>query len=459
MYGSIEQAARLPRSRLQVIRVSRTALWAVVATLIGFYVMLPSGQAASPLERATRPQAAGPHCDQDNGGINLPAGLCATVFADNLGLARHLTVTGSGTVYVHLEASMGGGATVALRDTTGDGRADQVKRFGDAAGTGIGILGDYLYVSSDTRVLRYRLPKMGLVPQGAPEVVIGGFPAQSQHTAKPLTFDESGHLYINIGAPSNACQREDRAKGSPGMDPCPLLKKHGGIWRFDARKTGQQAYADGVRFATGLRNIVALQWNDQVNRLYAVQMGRDQLTQLFPQLYTPEQSAKLPAEEFFVVQQGDNFGWPYCYYDWIKDKKVLSPEYGGNGKKVGYCDQFKDPIMAFPGHWSPMDLVFYYGDLLPARYRKGAFIAFHGSWNRAPKPQAGYKVAFVPFKGGAPNGDYQAFATGFAGEKVVLYPGTARFRPSGLAVGPDGSLYIADSVQGRIWRVIPRPGG
>jgi glucose/arabinose dehydrogenase len=112
------------------------------------------------------------------------------------------------------------------------------------------------------------------------------------------------------------------------------------------------------------------------------------------------------------------------------------------------------PIMAFPGHWAPNDVLFYTGDMFPARYRNGAFIAFHGSWNRAPRPQAGYFVAFVPFNGDMPSGDYEIFAKGFTGTDTLRSPDAARYRPMGLAQGPDGSLYIADSQKGRIWRVI-----
>jgi glucose/arabinose dehydrogenase len=284
--------------------------------------------------------------------------------------------------------------------------------------------------------------------------VVSGFPDQDEHAAKTIAIDPSGHLYVNVGAPSNACQEDDRSPGSNGLSPCPLLQLHGGIWRFDADKLGQKFPDDGLHYATGIRNAVAVTWNAAAGRFYALQMGRDQLSDNWPKFFTNEQNAELPAEEFFQVTQGGDYGWPYCYYDQFQKTLVQAPEYGGDGKKPGDCGKYGQPIAAFPGHWSPESVLFYSGDRFPAQYRGGAFIAFHGSWNRAPLPQAGAKVVFVPFKDGKPSGDYQIFADGFAGTDKLVSPGDARFRAMGLAEGPDGALYIGDTQQGRIWRVI-----
>ncbi|MGH7129043.1 MAG: PQQ-dependent sugar dehydrogenase, partial [Planctomycetaceae bacterium] len=182
------------------------------------------------------------------------------------------------------------------------------------------------------------------------------------------------------------------------------------------------------------------------------QHGRDQLSQNWPELYTEREGAEKPAEEFLRVDRGDDFGWPYCYYDPESSLKVLAPEYGGDGTEVGRCAEKEDPILAFPGHWAPNGLTFYDQDQFPERYRGGAFIAFHGSWNRAPLPQQGYKVVFVPMSDGAVTGEYETFADGFAGD--VVQPGEADHRPAGVAVGPDGALYIADDTAGRIWKVV-----
>ncbi len=187
-------------------------------------------------------------------------------------------------------------------------------------------------------------------------------------------------------------------------------------------------------------------------RLFATQHGRDQLGENWGNLYTPKQGADLPAEVLVELKKGADFGWPYCYYDQHQKKLVLAPEYGGDGgKAVGRCAQKSLPVANFPAHWAPNDLAIYQGNLFPKAYRGGAFIAFHGSWNRAPQPQGGYNIVFQSLKDGKAAGDYVVFADGFAG--AFIEPGRAAHRPSGLAVGTDGALYIADDQHGRVWRV------
>lgn len=390
---------------------------------------------------------------ENNGGITLPDGFQATVVADSVGQARHVTVDNDGDIYVALNQLKDGNGIVALRDENNDGEADVREYFGDHSGTGIHYQDGYLYSSSDTSVMRYELTGDQLVPSGSPETIVGGFPEQGSHAAKSFTFDQSGNIYVNVGAPSNACQQKSRTPKSPGMDPCPQLEEHAGIWQFSATTTGQMFPEDGQRYATGIRNSVALDWNENVDQLYVAQHGRDQLNTLWPDEFTVEQNAALPAEELFQVNEGDNFGWPYAYYDWQKDQKMVSPEYGGDGETPVEEGRFENPIMAFPGHWAPNDILFYDGSQFPSKYKNSAFIAFHGSWNRAPEPQQGYKVVFVPFNGEKPSGDYEEFADGFAGQDTLRSPANAEYRPMGLAINTDGTLYITDSQQGKIWRV------
>jgi glucose/arabinose dehydrogenase len=390
----------------------------------------------------------------DAGGeIKFPSGFAATVFAKQLGNARHIVVNSNGDVYVKLGNLKGGKGIVKLKDTNGDGVADDVTSFASYAGTGIAIKNGYLYASSNTEVYRYRLnDDLSVADPDKPERIVKGLLDRGQHNSKSITLDNAGNIYVNIGAYSNSCQIADRTNGSLGKDPCPILDSAGGIWQFKADKP-DQSYGDGVRYATGLRNVVGLDWNNEVNELYVMQHGRDQIASMFPNIYKESEGAELPAEEFFEVKKGTNGGWPYCYFNPLTKQKLLNPEYGGDGKTVGRCDIAQKPLVGFPAHMAPNGLLFYTGKLFPEKYRNGAFIAFHGSWNRSPQKQEGFYVAFQPLKDGQPSGDWEVFADGFAGRAEVLSPGQATYRPCGLAQGPDGALYITDDVKGTVWKV------
>jgi glucose/arabinose dehydrogenase len=198
----------------------------------------------------------------------------------------------------------------------------------------------------------------------------------------------------------------------------------------------------------------AITWHD--NAVYIVMNNRDSLDQLWPGQFTAQENAERPAEPMYRAVQGSNFGWPFCFYDYGKKTFLMNPEYGGDGKSVGRCTEFTPPVAAFPAHWAPVDIMFYDGKQFPAHYQGGAFIAFHGSWNRAPMPMDGYNVTFQPFSGGKPSGKFEVFADGFAGKTPLMAPNEAKARADGVAQGPDGSLYIADSQKGRIWRVLYR---
>ena len=392
-------------------------------------------------------------CAPENGGITLPKGFCATIFADSLAQPRHIAIAPNGDVFVALN----GGGVMALRDRDGDGVADERNKIGDAHASEVALFDGYLYTENGTDILRYRLPAGSLAATGEPEVVVRGLPPGG-HGAKTFTIASDGSLYVNVGSRTNACQESDRRLESPGSDPCTELETRAGIWRFDARKL-DQTQSQSEHFARGIRNSVAITINPRDKGLYVMQHGRDQLGgggANWPKLYTNEEGAELPAEEMFRVQRGDDFGWPHCYFDPAQEKKVLAPEYGGDGKKVGRCDTKKGNIAFFPAHWAPDGLLFYTGSLFPGRYREGAFIAFHGSWNRAPLPQAGYNVVFQPMKNGRASGAYEVFANDFAPNLTVARStrGSGNRRPVGLAQGPDGALYITDDAGGRVWKVV-----
>lgn len=417
-----------------------------------------------------------PPGDPDNGGLFLPENFEALVVADSTGRARHIAVNDNGDIYVKLtfnDSMRGAGGTVGIRDTNHDGKADTIAYFGDYkdegnSAVGVTIHDGFLYTSTVRNVLRNKLTPGKLVPESKTEVVLTDDDenvVKNWHTTKPLAFDNKGSMYVPFGSPSDACQDITKfgptgIPGGQGLDPCPELEKHAGIWRFDANKTGL-TQKDGYKYATGIRSIVGMQWNPMDESLYAVVNGIDNFHTLYPDLFSSWQAAVLPAESLVKVTEGLDLGWPYAYYDQMLEKNILQPGYGGDGKKIGRASEFEKPSMGFPGHWAPMDVLFYQGDQFPKRYNNGAFIAFHGSTDRSPYPQAGYIVCFVPFEGarlpdgqGAPNGQWEVFADGFTGVDTVVNTSDAVYRPMGLATGPDGSLYISESNKGKVWRVM-----
>ncbi len=398
--------------------------------------------------------------DANNGGLFLPDGFGAIVVVDSIGPSRHLAVKENGDIYVKLKITSDAPGSVALRDEDGDGKADIIQPFGKYVNdgifaTGMRIHNGYLYYSTEKVVYRQKIDN-DLVPTSKQEIVLMD-ESDQWHIAKPIAFDKEGNMYVPYSAPSNACASFINTTGSSvqqaGQYPCPELVNHAGIWKFKANAINQ-TQKDGVQMGTGLRSIVAMNFNTSNNTLYAVQHGRDYLHLLWPNHYSAWQNAVTPAEEFFEIKEGKNYGWPYSYYDPITKQKKQAPEYGGDGKKLATDQSYSNPLAAFPAHWAPNDLLFYQGDQFPLRYKNGAFIAFHGSTNRGPYPQAGYIVAFVPFKNGKPSGAWEVFADGFAGVDTIVNVSDAQYRPMGLAEGPDGSLYISDSKKGKIWRVM-----
>lgn len=402
------------------------------------------------------PALAVPTDHPENDGLVLPAGFRATVVADAIGRARHLAVRENGDIYVAMRESRPGKCLAALRDEDGDGIADLIHYFGDFGECGsVELRGDYLYFSNLNTVYRFPLDPSELTPGAPAEIIATDFGKNGRwHNYKVMAFDNAENLYVNVGAPSNACQEQWRTPGSPGLRPCPHLLRHAGIWKFHAQRPGQLQMRDGEHYASGIRNAVALAWNPVAGGLYAIPHGRDLLHQLWPEYYSQDDGIELPAEEFFRLREGFNGGWPYTYYDPREQQRMLSPEYGGTGKQRAEEEVYDDPVMTFPAHWAPNDLLFYTGGQFPEEYYGGAFVAFVGGWNRAPQEQGGYKVVFVPFDDeGLPGGKAVTFIDGFAGTSFIGGPGDAHYRPTGLAQGPDGSLFVTDSVRGRLWRI------
>ncbi len=412
-------------------------------------------------------QSAGSSCPPDDSGLKLPDGFCAIVFADSLGHARHLTVGPNGVVYVNTWSGeyYGTGVTrpdgflVALKDN-GSGKGTVIQRFGETpatggkGGTGIALYKGALFAEINDRIVRYTLSPGEIVPRSKPEVVVSGLPLDGDHPMHSFAIDADGLLYVDVASASNSCQVKNRTLMSPGLKPCTELLTRGGVWRYDANKLNQK-FSPAERYATGIRNAEGIAVDGSGRGVYTTQHGRDQLAENWPALYKPQQGATMPAEVLVKLEKGADFGWPECYFDPFQQKLVLAPEYGGDGgKKIGVCANKTPAAATFPAHWGPNALLIYNGTQFPQRYRHGAFIAFHGSWNRSPFPQGGYNIVYQTLNQGTAEARCEIFADGFAGAEKS--PEKASHRPSGLAMSSEGDLYVSDDVAGRIYKITYR---
>ena len=388
-------------------------------------------------------------------GLVLPPGFHATVVAESLGHIRHMAVRDNGDIYVSTTHARTGPATgiIALR-LGPDHTVTQTEHFGTIdGGTAIRIYKGSIYTASNTGVYRIPLDDKALVPTAAPQAIVDGLVGPSNHG---LAFDSKGGMYVSFGSGGNTCYDPTVPKGSKpvGLKPCPNLDTKAGIWRFDDSKLAQK-FSDGEHFATGLRDMSALDWRAG-DALYGAMHGRDATHIQFPDLVSAADDDAIP-DEMFRIEKGTDMGWPYTYYDAVRKVRLIAPEYGGDGKTSPSAGQYATPVAEFfqPRRAGVLDLVFYEGKQFPKMYRGGAFVALHGGsdMDASTGGQAGYNVVFIPFKKNKAEAQV-VFAEGFAGplpsDKTAK---TAVYRPVGLAIGPDGSLYVADSNKGRIWRI------
>ncbi|MGH6771040.1 MAG: PQQ-dependent sugar dehydrogenase [Xanthobacteraceae bacterium] len=301
-----------------------------------------------------------------------------------------------------------------LRDTDGDGVGEIRTVFLKDLNSpfGMALIGNDLYIANTDAVVRFRYSE-GQTEITEPGEKIADLPAGplNHHWTKGLVANRDGtRLYASVGSNSNVAEN--------GID-----KEHrrAAILEIDIASGRSRV------FASGLRNPVGMAWHPETNVLWAVVNERDELgSDLVPDYLTS-------------VKDGAFYGWPWSYFGRHVDKRV-EPE---NPQMVAKA---LVPDYALGNHVAPLGLTFAQGDLLPAQYRSGAFIGEHGSWNR--NPRSGYKVVFIPFANGRPNGKPLDVLTGFVDDD-----GKAQGRPVGVATDKAGALLVADDVGNVVWRV------
>ena len=425
----------------------------------------PSDRAADAAASANVPPEGS--CPSGNGGITLPPGFCATVYADSVGHARDIVVAPNGDVFVNTwsgqyydKQSPPGAFLIGLRDTkhapagpTPSSASGNPRPPAGRGETGIALHGGYVYAEAGSQIVRYQLPAGQLRPDTTAEAIVTNLPLTGDHPMHPFVIDSLGSIYMDVGSASNSCQIKNRTLQSPGRQPCVELNTRAGIWKFDANKAAQR-FSPAQRFATGLRNAVGFAIEPSTGQVFATQHGRDQLGENWPKLYTLAQSAELPAEE--VVHRHGGCGLRMAGVLFRRKPEETRPGAGvrrrrrHDGRRLRARRSLRS--LAFPGALGARrPRVLFRAVRSRAGTRAARSSRFTGpgtvgrlrrkatTWCSFRSRRASHRVRT------------RVFANGFAG--AVVQPDKATHRPVGLAVAPDGALYIADDQGGRIWRV------
>ena len=337
--------------------------------------------------------------------LQLPPGFEANVFAEGLNNPRFMAFGPDGVLYV---ADRGNGRIVALPDDNGDGIADEIREFATGLNQAHSLVyheGAW-YVGVPSGVIRLEDGDGDGVAEKR-MAVVDNLPTSGSHRTRTVEFLPDGRMVVSVGSSCNACEETDSRRATV-------------LVYDDASGEGERIYAQG------LRNAVGLAIHPETGQLWATNNGRDLM------------GDDLPPETVYIIQEGLDYGWPRCH-----GGDVLDPELG----QPGACDGVAQPLIQMQAHSAPLALAFYTGESFPGEYRGDLFIAFHGSWNRSVP--TGYKIVRLPLRGSEPAGPVEDFVSGWLDEESNQASG----RPAGLAVGPDGALYISDDKGGFIYRI------
>lgn len=341
-----------------------------------------------------------------NLGLTVPDGFQVSIYATGFTKPRLMALAPNGDIFVTDQQT---GEVWAMLDRNRDGLLDakQVYASGLNVPHGVAFHGDALYVATTDAVLRYPYAAGDVTASAAPTRIVD-LPGGGQHSSRTVTFGPDGKMYVAAGSTCNVCEETD--------------PKRAAVWVYDA--DGQ----NGRPYATGLRNAVGLEWSGSA--LYATANGRDLA------------GNDVPPEAFYVLKDGANYGWPYCYPLAAGQRQVWDKDFGK--KDQAYCDAAQPALAVTTAHAAPLGAAFYTGTVFPEVYRNQLFVALHGSWNREPK--SGYKVITVDPQSGATKDFLSGFQSGVS----------TTARPVDLQVTPDGALLLTDDGNGVVYRVAYR---
>ncbi len=347
----------------------------------------------------------GSHFVDGNAGVtnvHLPPGFQASVFFSGLASPRLIAFSPDGTLFV---AERGAGSIVALPDPdhTGKATSKKVVISGLNDPTSLVFYDGALYVGEQSQISRFTLgPDLQVTSK---KIIVPDLPTDGQHSTRTVLVGPDGKLYVSMGSTCNACVESDPHRAA--------------IWVYNLDGSGGRLYARGLRNAVGM---AINPWNNQI---WVTNNGRDYM------------GDNLPPETVYALQDGGNYGWPRC-----QAGDIIDPDFGHPGD----CNGVVQPLIKMQAHSAPLGLAFYNANQFPQQYH-GLFVAFHGSWNRSVP--TGYKVVFIPLNStGQVTGPAEDFATGW-----LVSNDNAFGRPVGLAVGPDGALYVSDDKGGMIYRI------
>jgi len=358
----------------------------------------------------------GPHIIPRPAGaqLHVPAGFAVDVYAEGFQVPRYMLLGPRGELLLSDAAHGPNGIVYVMRlDKADDYRAHDRKKLitGLDRPYGLALWHEYLYVGEPESIKRYKYDTQAMTAGPGEEVIsLKGF--GHGHWTRSLLFDRAGEkLYVGVGSASNV---------STGEDP-----RRAAINRYNPDGSGHETYAAGTR------NPIGLHWLPGTETLWAAVQERDAL------------GDDLVPDYFTHIQQGGFYGWPYAYIGPNED-----PRNKGKAPDDLVQKTIVPDVPLIPSHQAVLDFEFYTAQQFPAEYRGGAFLAMHGSWNRAKR--VGYEIAFIPFLDGRPAGPERDFVTGW-----MLSPDSRDVwgRPVGLLVLPDGSLLVSDDGGNVLWRV------